>query len=223
MANAPSLNPPKQARSQRTLERLVQASLELLAEQGPEGVTVHAVVGRAGSSVGSFYARFEGKEDLLHYLADRVWEEALERWREAVASQAWSEMGLAEIAEGAVGLLLEVERLRADRLQDLDRMVQGGDAHARFRAEVVRSLETLLLERASAIDHVHPEIAVRLGLSAVLGIVDSGFTLPDDGDAGPEETRELLLHECTELLLSYLTKGASGRGSEPVEFFDVWG
>ena len=45
---------------------------------------------------------------------------------------------------------------------------------------------------------------------------------PDEA-SGPAETREWLLHECTELLLAYLTGGAATRGSEPVEFFDVWG
>ena len=55
-----TINPPKQARSRRTLERIVEASLEILAAEGPDSLTVHRVVEKAGSSVGSFYARFEG-------------------------------------------------------------------------------------------------------------------------------------------------------------------
>ena len=42
-----SLTPPKQTRSRRTLERIVQASLSILDEQGPAGLTVQAVVARA--------------------------------------------------------------------------------------------------------------------------------------------------------------------------------
>ncbi|NNF11908.1 MAG: TetR/AcrR family transcriptional regulator, partial [Gemmatimonadetes bacterium] len=49
--HASSLNPPKQDRSRQTLERIVAASLELLATEGPAGLTVHKVVDKADSSV----------------------------------------------------------------------------------------------------------------------------------------------------------------------------
>ena len=216
-----SLKAPKQPRSRRTLERIVTAALELLEEQGPGGVTVQAVVARAESSVGSFYARFGGKDDLLHYLAERVWDEALERWDDAVGSEAWAEMGLVEITQGAVGLLIDVRRSRVGHLRELDRMVGSGNAYERFRRRVVDSLEALLLAREGEMSHPRPEIAVRLGLTAVLGVVDAAVAPPDE-EWTEEESREVLLHEGTELLLAYLM-GGSGRRGEPVEFFDVWG
>ncbi|MGD8873215.1 MAG: helix-turn-helix domain-containing protein, partial [Gemmatimonadota bacterium] len=136
------------------------AALELLERDGPDGVTVQGVVQRADSSVGSFYARFGGKDDLLHYLAERVWDEALERWNAALEARAWSEMTLAEITEGAVGLLIDVRRSRVGYLQELDRMVGGGDAYERFRRRLVESLEGLLLERADEMAHPQPELGV---------------------------------------------------------------
>lgn len=228
MPDQPStaLNPPQQPRSRRTLERIVSAALELLEAEGPDGVTVQAVVARAKSSVGSFYARFGGKDDLLEYLGERVWDEALTRWTEAVASQVWSGMDLAEITEGAVGLLIDVRRSRVGYLRELDRMSGGGDAYERFRRHLVGSLETLLLERRDEMEHQRPELAVRLGLSAVLGVIDAGLdTRLDAGGEGEDVTvsPEQLVHECTDLLLSYLAGDASGKGKGPVEFFDVWG
>ena len=53
-----------------TWMRIAKASLEILGEEGADGLTVQAIVQRAGSSVGSFYARFDGKEDLLDYLGE---------------------------------------------------------------------------------------------------------------------------------------------------------
>jgi AcrR family transcriptional regulator len=228
MPDTPStaLNPPQQPRSRKTLERIVNAALELLEKEGPEGVTVQAVVARAKSSVGSFYARFGGKDDLLEYLGDRVWDEALTRWTDAVESTAWSDMDLAEITEGAVGLLIDVRRSRVGYLRDLDHMSGGGDAYDRFRQHLVGSLETLLLERQDEMEHQRPELAVRLGLSAVLGVIDAGLDVPDaTGEEGQEAavSGEQLVHECTDLLLGYLAGGTSGRGKAPVEFFDVWG
>ena len=67
------VRPPKQARSQETLHRIAQAALELMEEGGVENATVSAIVNRAGASVGSFYARFKGKDDLIRYLQDRIW------------------------------------------------------------------------------------------------------------------------------------------------------
>ena len=228
MSATPStaLKPPKQPRSRRTLERIVSAALELLESEGPDGVTVLAVVARAKSSVGSFYARFGGKDDLLEYLGERVWDEALSRWNDAIDARAWSGMNLAEITAGSVGLLIDVRRSRVGHLRDLDRMSGGGDAYERFRRHLVESLEALLLERRAEMEHEKPELAVRLGLSAVLGVIDAGLETPDEVDGGEGEvgaSRKQLVHECTELLLRYLAGGTRGRGKGPVEFFDVWG
>lgn len=224
MADAPSsaLNPPKQPRSRRTLERIVSAALELLEAEGPDGVTVHGVVAKAKSSVGSFYARFRGKDDLLEYLSERVWDDAMTRWNEAVEGHAWSDMSLAQILEGSVGLLFDVRRSRMGHLRQLDRMSGGGDAYERFRGRLIESLEALLLERAGDMKHPDPQLAVRLGLSAVLGVIDAGLeSAPIEG--GEPVDRDRLVGECTDLLLAYLAGSAPERGSEPVEFFDVWG
>ena len=80
-ATQSSHSPPKQSRSRKTLERIVNAALEILAAEGPAALTVQAVASRANSSVGSFYARFRGKDDLLNYLGTRVWEDVRARPR----------------------------------------------------------------------------------------------------------------------------------------------
>lgn len=217
-----ALKPPQQPRSRRTLERIVSAALELLEAEGPDGVTVHGVVAKAQSSVGSFYARFRGKDDLLEYLSERVWDDALARWTEAVEAHAWSDMTLAQIIEGSVGLLFDVRRSRIGHLRQLDRMSGGGDAYERFRSLLVESLEVLLLERAGEMKHPDPQLAVRLGLSAVLGVIDAGLESGSTEEGEPVD-RHRLVGECTDLLLAYLAGPAPERGSEPVEFFDVWG
>jgi AcrR family transcriptional regulator len=217
-----ALNPPKQPRSRRTLERIVKAALDILQEEGPAGVTVQAVVGRARSSVGSFYARFGGKDDLLAYLGSRVWDEALERWNEAVAARSWGQMELDELVGGAVALLFDVRRPRVQQLRALDRMTGGTGAHEAFLAHLLRDLERLLLERRTEIVHRRPELAVRLGLRAVLGVVDAGS---DTMEADEPESREILVEECRALLLAYLTgrPGEDGPDGKQVDFFDVWG
>ena len=212
------IRPPKQSRSRRTLDRIVEASLELLATEGLAGLTVHKVVAKANSSVGSFYARFDGKEDLLDFLGERVWSEALERWEQALATRDWSDFELSDVIQGAVGLLIDAQRSRSAYLKALDwASGRQSDAYEAFRSELLRGLRQLILLHRNEIAHPDPELAVRLGLRAVLGVVDSEFRATRD-----RLSRDLLIEECRSLLLGYLT-GESGQGETSVEFFDVWG
>lgn len=217
---AASLNPPKQSRSRRTLERIVTASLELLEERGPTGLTVQAVVERSHSSVGSFYARFAGKEDLVEYLRERVWHDALGRWEEALAARPWADLELGQIAEGAAGVLAEAWRSRSAALQLLDQAgAAPGDGYLGFRRQLLRGLENLLLEHRDEIDRPDPELAVRLGLTAIAGILEA------EGSGADESLfRDLLVRECRDLLVSYLTGGPPRADrDESVDFFDIWG
>jgi len=106
-------------------------------------------------------------------------------------------------------------------LRAVDRMVEGTGAFDAFRTHLLGDLEGLLLEHRDEIVQESPERAVRLGLRAVLGVMDAGV---EPEGASEEEAREVLVHECRELLLSYLTGRARGGGdAAEVDFFDVWG
>ena len=212
-----SLKAPKQPRSRKTLERIVNATQEILSAEGPGGVTVQAVVDRANSSVGSFYARFGGKDDLLEYLGEYVWRDALDRWNESIRSRAWEDMEFVEIAEGAVALLADIRRSRVTQLRALDHVSKRGSAYEAFVAQVLVSLEELLLVQRREMSHEQPEVAVRVGLNAVLGVMDGRIETVGSG----EVAREVLVKESTQLLVGYLTGSAIGGGAN-VDFFDVW-
>lgn len=220
MPEKPHLTPPKQSRSKRTLERIVRASLDILDAEGVEGLTVQAIVARADSSVGSFYARFAGKDDLLHYLGERVWREAAERWDDALASRDFSGLTLAELVDGAVRLLAEASRSRASYLKALERAPgTGDDAYLAFQGHAVQGLEALLLAQASEMDHPHPSLAARLGLRAVLALLEAP-PLPGAEPLSLEQRVE----EAGRMLLGYLAGGPPGdRPTGQVDFFDIWG
>jgi AcrR family transcriptional regulator len=218
MSHPLHLTPPQQTRSRRTLERIVDASLAILEEDGPDALTVQAIVGRARSSVGSFYARFQGKDDLLVYLGERVWVDAARRWDDALATRDWASLDLQAVAEGCVRLLWETARNRAGTLRALDR-VPGGvdDAYVAFRNHLIAGMGELLLDHRPEILHRDPELAVSLGLQAVLGVVE--YIGPDVGDP------ERVLHEASTLLLGYLAPATTFPHAPDgqVDFFDIWG
>lgn len=59
---------PSQARSERTVELLLEAAARVLQERGLEGYTTNAVAERSGVSVGSLYQYFPNKDALMSAL-----------------------------------------------------------------------------------------------------------------------------------------------------------
>jgi AcrR family transcriptional regulator len=62
---------PQQARSIESTERMLSAAAQLLREGGADAVTVDAVIARAGTSTGAFYARFDNRQGLFEVLHER--------------------------------------------------------------------------------------------------------------------------------------------------------
>ena len=243
------LRPPHQERSRRTLRRIVDAGLELVEERGVEGASVQAIVDRAERSVGSFYARFDGKADLIRYLEHRVWSEARERWDAAVAEGSWSDASLHDLVAGLVRLTLRIERTDLTRRglgrgRAGDGEVAAGDEPASeagaFRRHIASDVRRLLLARRDEIDHPRPELAVEVLFRVLLG---AGVLLGAAGPAGapgpaagpwsrgerddePEAVGlddDAWAAELTRLALAYLGHEERDRPEEEaMDFFDVW-
>jgi len=217
---------PLQARSRRTLSLIVQASLQLIAERGVQGVTIQDIVDRAGSSVGSFYARFAGKEELLQYLEARVWTDARERWDAALDAQAWSSLPLEQLVTGVVDVLSHVHSESARERRAIQERPDANREHARdFSEHVRRTVRDLLLSYRIHMTHPAPDLAVDLGLAAVVGAL--GELEVQRGPAGTGPTEATVVRELSRLYLAYLgvavAWGTPGKASGPVDFFDVWG
>ncbi|HVV34969.1 MAG TPA: TetR/AcrR family transcriptional regulator [Acidimicrobiales bacterium] len=68
-AGIPAASRPLRARGRVTMARLMDAGLEVLAEDGWHDASIDAVVVRAGAAHGTFYRYFANKQDLLLTLA----------------------------------------------------------------------------------------------------------------------------------------------------------
>ena len=78
----PFVRGPRQDRSRKTLRRILDASIFILEHDGPDALIVTTITKRARASVGSFYARFRGKEDLLRYVGEDALSQSLVAWEE---------------------------------------------------------------------------------------------------------------------------------------------
>ncbi len=62
---------PVQARSRKTMNRILDAAEALLAESSIDRIGIADITAKAGVAAGSFYTRFADKDDLLERLVER--------------------------------------------------------------------------------------------------------------------------------------------------------
>jgi AcrR family transcriptional regulator len=173
-ASAPAQRTPRQPRSRRTEERILRAFGELLASARFEDVSVQQVAGRAGVSVGGFYARFASKDELLlHALYAGYVRDALEEAERVFAPGRWADASVAPIAEAYFGLILRIGRDHGAVLREMVHRTRGNPdtvadsaAWAAFRQGVHEPFRRLLAERMDEVDHPDPPFAVRFAFSA---------------------------------------------------------
>jgi AcrR family transcriptional regulator len=201
------IRPPQQARSQETLERILDATETLVVEKGFEDTPISEIVRRAGSSVGAFYTRFEDKDALLHALYQRYYEEALATADDALDPARWQGRGVAVIVASITRFLVSVYRdhgplIRAFIIRThLDAGFQA--RQERLYLDVTTRLSALLLARRGEITHPQPERAIAFGLALVFSGLERalifGDTRPgpfvlDDDDVAAELTRSYLAY-----------------------------
>jgi AcrR family transcriptional regulator len=223
--------PPKQARSRRTLDRISRAALGLMEEGGLEKATVASIVSRAGTSVGSFYARFDGKDDLVRYLQDRIWAEARGRWDDSMVAQPWSAWSLEGVVEGVVGLLLQSFRADYHQREILGRERRQDEEGARrvfaFHQHILSTITPHFLAHRDEISHPDPEWAIRLGYRFAVGGIRELLEL--EGAVGVVDgasTAEGVIPELSRAWIAYLGAGVAkepGNAEGEVDFFDPWG
>ena len=201
---------PQQERSRQTCERILAATEQLLRDRLFEQISVADIARTAKASVGSFYARFAKKTDLLPDLYRR-YDAGLAREAQGLwPTGGWGDTPLQLRAERLIaffadwfvvnrGLLRAIgfhsrqnpESLPADlidRRRDLHKRVAG-----------------ILLERRAEITHTDPEKAVEMGLFAVGAILREKLLF-----GGAPHARSIsddladLERETTLLLMGYL-------------------
>ena len=221
------VKPPQQERSRKTLARIVKAALELIEQRGVDGASVQDIARRARASVGTFYARFEGKDDLLKYLEVQLWADAEATWREALETHEWGSLSFEELVSTVVHILIEVDRAGARQRRLIEHSRGPGTASevARaFEARLSEDIRELLLRHASRIEHPDPSRAVDVCLAVVAGTLrhrDSG-RLGMTSLGGMDDAAWAT--ELTHLCLAFLGGSSASTGSRSqMDFFEIWG
>ena len=172
---------PRQPRSRISFERMIAAAHDLIAESGLEGATVQGILLRSGVGSGTFYARFDGRDALLAYLAIRFWSDAEEGWTAVLSPSRWTAAGPKEIVTQftrmavvwmwAHGALLRAFLVHAMTHAAYDLL----DQTAELDNSVADHMTGLLLPRAKEFTHDDPEQAIRLATLQVFATLRSRF------------------------------------------------
>lgn len=174
----PSRPPAQQKRSQRTFDKLVNATARVLDREGLQGTTVPHIAAEAKLSPASIYRRFADKDDLLRATFLRIMEAAHTTNATQVHGLVARET-LADTVDALIDLLLKQYREHPKLLTALLRMVES-EPNSPFAREAMKlnaanlvQLADLLLMHRDSIRHPDPERAVRFAVLSAAGSVEA--------------------------------------------------
>jgi AcrR family transcriptional regulator len=202
------VRPTHQARSQETLERILEAAEEIVAEKGFENATVSEIVRRAKSSVGSLYARFNDKESLLAELHERFCEQAMATTEAVLDPNRWEGASITEILSTALPFVVHVYHQKRGLLRAF--MLRGcsdplfAERGIRVGRDISERMITLLMRRRHEIKHPDPVLAVDFGLRATFDTLDLTTFYADVQRSKLTLTNDQLAEEITRMFLCYL-------------------
>ncbi|REK10486.1 MAG: TetR/AcrR family transcriptional regulator [Planctomycetota bacterium] len=202
------VKPARQARSQETLERLLDAAEEIVSERGFDNATVAEIVRRANSSVGAMYARFADKDSLLVCLHERFCEQALATADMALEPTRWAGASIADILAVTTPFLVHTYHHKRGLIRAFIARCSCDPSFAergsRLGREIASKLLDLLADRYEEIKHPHPELAIDFGLRMIFDTLDHETMYADFQRTKITLTREQLAEELTRAFLSYL-------------------
>lgn len=162
---------PRQRRSRAIVDAIVQAGRELLATEGPGGLTTNRIAERAGVSIGSLYRYFPNKEAVVAAVCEG---ETGRQVADLSASQRWpiEDLPLREALAAIVDFQLDRHRQLLALGREFYRAHHGAYALTpRMGAAVEQRLRAFLAARAPEL-HVrsldHAAFLVARGLSAIV-------------------------------------------------------
>lgn len=197
----PARKSPKQARSQVTVEAILDGTIRILDQENRRPLTTSSIAAAAGVSIGTLYQYFSNKEAILDALQDREFERA----GKMLASQLSAEnlrtprsvafaitSGLLELYRASTGLhrLLVLEGLHiapTERVQAFD-------------AKLIAHLRSFFEHTPFQIQRANKHVAAFVVYQSVRATLLASI-LEDPAGMSDEE----LLNEVTDMIVTHLT------------------
>lgn len=199
MIDAEPRKTPRQGRSRATVDAVLIAATQVLAEVGCQRANTARIAERAGVSVGSLYQYFPNKEALIAALVERFADDLVERMAQA--------LDRADSLEQAMRALLEVgvsghrvnpalHKILSEQAPHVGRIAKAMDTHSRIAGLIANYLSRNADKLASGRD---PLVAATVVETVMAALVHRSIV-----DGAPELADGALQREALNLVLAYL-------------------
>jgi AcrR family transcriptional regulator len=135
-------------RGEATKERIVEAAIETLKEEGFAGASARAIAERGSFNQALVFYHFGSVNGLLLAALDRTSELRMERYRE----MADAAPDLPSLMESAAAMYRE--DLEAEHIKVMAEMIAGGSSEPELGPEIVRRIEPWIAFAKAAVDRV---------------------------------------------------------------------
>lgn len=195
------IRPPLQARTRRTLEKVLDAAELLVAQKGFDETGIAEIARAAGTSVGGFYRRFRDKHHLMQALHARFCDEARATADAGLEPSRWGGASTGDVVREFTAFVIQVNRERAGSIRAFI-LVSLSDETVRQRTlELSRHLHArlaaLLADRRGDLAHPDPERGAAFAIDVILGTLSHAVQFGQEAD-------RVLDDELPRVLLAYL-------------------
>jgi AcrR family transcriptional regulator len=189
---------PQQARSEATIDAVLQAAAHILGQRGWRGLTTNAVAETAGVSIGSLYQYFPNKLSLVEAVRQRHFDEVLAILRAAADDKLPRTRRIEALVDGMIGVHGRYPAAHRVLLEEVPRGEDAKPKHDRFATILQQRYAAIVLANTRGLSPELGRIVAQVLASAVAGVVH------DAASRGALHSASLK-QELMELVDSYLS------------------
>ena len=201
---------PQQARSQETMNKILDAAAHILDEKSFDELTISEVVHEAGTSVGAFYGRFKDKDALLQALDERFFIEFEHDVEILLNRQNMLDKSLSEIIFLIISFIVNAYSCQKGVLRSLnlrERISYGNHFLEREKyawEKFLPRFNSVFTNYKDQIRHPDPELAINMGYRQMYYTMREVILWQPLPGEKQTFTKEVLVRELTRAFLAYL-------------------
>ena len=197
-----STRKPHQARSQETVESILEATAQILGGAHGANVTTNHIAERAGVSIGTLYQYFKDKRAVLSELFIRELQKDSEAIEEVLDVHEYKSID--EVVPRLIGVVLtrlsEQPKVRQALMEEFRR-----SKDFRKRKDIKKHLSIVISNYLRSHPQFHMPKDIRLELLIMVNAVEAGLNAAI-WELGVRLQRPRLVNEVSDLVLRYLSK-----------------
>lgn len=199
---------PKQGRSRKSFERVIEATIDLCRERPYDQITLSEICQRASVSIGALYCRVTGKDELLRAVQAQFLERLGEQFTEEAERIAGQAHGLAEVVPAVVAGLGKLLKENASVLRSF--MLRGpfdeviATVGHKSAEETHTKFSRLVEACRGEIRHPNPERAIEASMMLIYATQARFLGLDSIGRIGEGSSWDDVLEDLGDMMLAYL-------------------